>query len=157
MGKLRRAGEGQLEYRTGGRGLAITSIVVGAGIVTLLFLLSGGRVGLWSWMWLVIAALQISGGAILLHRGPATWQFDRERGTVTPPRRSRAEPFPAAELEGLVMEQPRAFAPTILLLSRAGGIEHTLEVGGSLDRNAFRTRGLELAGFLGVPFVDRTA
>jgi hypothetical protein len=156
MGQLVRASEDRMEYRSGGRGLALSSVAVGGGIIALILSVAGSGLTLWSWILLVIATLQLCGGVILLRRGPAIWAFDRTGGRVSPPRRSAVMGFPIAEIDGVVMERPRPFAPTLLLLSRGDDGSCTLEVGGALDRNGFRSRGLELAGFLGVPFIDRT-
>jgi hypothetical protein len=158
MSKLIDSGESCVEHHTSGRGLALGSVVVGAGLVALA-IASGGRPAEWNgWTWGIgiVGLLQLVGGVLLVVRGATVWRFDLQERRVEPPPRSGIEPFALEHVEAIVLDAHSRLAPSLLLVACRDEVSHTLDVGGSLERGGLRIRGRALASRLGVPFVDRT-
>jgi hypothetical protein len=158
MGKVVYQGS-RIEYRGGGQGLAGLSILVGALIVGASFALVGAP-GNWSvWTWILVSggSLQAALGFMVLRRGPATYVFDLETRTIAPPRYLATQQIAFANVSAIVLEQPRPYGPSLLVVDLADERAATLEVGGTFERPGLRARGLELATALGKKFVDRTS
>jgi hypothetical protein len=157
MAKLLDLGDGRLEYRTSGRGLGVTALLVGAVMIGI-SVWGAGSPARWNvgpWVVCSFGVVLALGGAYLTRRGSLVWTFDRNRSEVLPPRGSRTPAFPLAEVLAVVLTTPRRLGPSILLLSCLGERSHTLEVVGALERSAARLQAQQLAGFLGVPFDDQ--